>query len=251
MFVKCFDLIKPWDNPSFVYWVSLFPRAPSGLSATSPVLCLPVWRGAWKNWGWLSWNQTEWRHCGYSDRPCWGRSQTPDKFQEVKQVFCAHLSPVLSAHLSCCRVKSTFVYKSAFLLDSELLEQRNWVFLFCMTWPLSKSPSLTHTAFPLVNHLLWRRWQPTPVFLPGKFHGPRSLAGYNPWVCKESEMTELLLSMAWHHLPPNWSFCFSDIPSFFHLLGPLHQSYLPPRPPLNIQISTQLSPPQVTLIILS
>ena len=57
-------------------------------------------------------------------------------------------------------------------------------------------------------------------------------------------MTELLLSMAWHHLPPNWSFCFSDIPSFFHLLGPLHQSYLPPRPPLNIQISTQLSPPQ-------
>ena len=24
-------------------------------------------------------------------------------------------------------------------------------------------------------------WQPTPVFLPGKFHGQRSLAGYNPW----------------------------------------------------------------------
>ena len=25
-----------------------------------------------------------------------------------------------------------------------------------------------------------RKWQPTPVFLPGKFHGQRSLAGYNP-----------------------------------------------------------------------
>ena len=24
-------------------------------------------------------------------------------------------------------------------------------------------------------------WQPTPVFLPGKFHGQRSLVGYNPW----------------------------------------------------------------------
>jgi len=28
----------------------------------------------------------------------------------------------------------------------------------------------------------WRReWQPTPVFLPGYFHGQRSLEVYNPW----------------------------------------------------------------------
>ena len=26
-----------------------------------------------------------------------------------------------------------------------------------------------------------RKWQPTPVFLPGKLHGQRSLAGYSPW----------------------------------------------------------------------
>ena len=26
-----------------------------------------------------------------------------------------------------------------------------------------------------------RQWQPTPVFLPGKVHGPRSLAGCSPW----------------------------------------------------------------------
>ena len=31
----------------------------------------------------------------------------------------------------------------------------------------------------------WRRnWQATPVFLPGKFHGQRSLAGYSPWGIK-------------------------------------------------------------------
>ena len=31
----------------------------------------------------------------------------------------------------------------------------------------------------------WRRkWQPTSVFLPGEFHGQRSLAGYNSWGCK-------------------------------------------------------------------
>ena len=26
-----------------------------------------------------------------------------------------------------------------------------------------------------------RKWKPIPVFLPGKFHGQRSLAGYSPW----------------------------------------------------------------------
>ena len=37
----------------------------------------------------------------------------------------------------------------------------------------------------------WRReWQPVAVFLPGKFHGQRSLAGYSSWGCKESDMTE-------------------------------------------------------------
>ena len=37
----------------------------------------------------------------------------------------------------------------------------------------------------------WRRaWQPTPVFLPGESHGQRSLAGYTPWVHKESDTTE-------------------------------------------------------------
>ena len=33
----------------------------------------------------------------------------------------------------------------------------------------------------------WRRkWQPTPVFLPGKSHGRRTLTGYSPWGRKES-----------------------------------------------------------------
>ena len=38
--------------------------------------------------------------------------------------------------------------------------------------------------------LLSRKWQPIPVFLPGKFHGQRSLAGYIPRFCKESDMTD-------------------------------------------------------------
>ena len=36
----------------------------------------------------------------------------------------------------------------------------------------------------------WRRkWQPTPVFLPGESHGRRSLVGHSPWGCKESDTT--------------------------------------------------------------
>ena len=34
------------------------------------------------------------------------------------------------------------------------------------------------------------KWQPTPVLLPEKFHGWRSLVGYSPWGCKESDTTE-------------------------------------------------------------
>ena len=33
---------------------------------------------------------------------------------------------------------------------------------------------------------------PTPVFMPGESHGQRSLAGYRPWGCKESDITEQL-----------------------------------------------------------
>ena len=44
---------------------------------------------------------------------------------------------------------------------------------------------------PWVWMIPWRRaWQPTPVFLPGKFHGQRSLVGYSRWGGKESDMTE-------------------------------------------------------------
>ena len=38
---------------------------------------------------------------------------------------------------------------------------------------------------PWVRKIPWRRkWQPTPVFLPGESHGKRSLVGYSPQGCK-------------------------------------------------------------------
>ena len=44
-------------------------------------------------------------------------------------------------------------------------------------------------------HTLRRKWQPTPVLLPGTSHGQRSLIGCSPWGHQESDMTE------WLHFP--------------------------------------------------
>ena len=42
----------------------------------------------------------------------------------------------------------------------------------------------------------WRRkWQPTPVLLPGESHGGRSLVGYSPWGRKESDSIDYLLCL--------------------------------------------------------
>ena len=52
----------------------------------------------------------------------------------------------------------------------------------------------TRVRFP-VRNISWRKkWQPTPVFLPGKFHSQRSLVGYSPRGCNESDTT----AHTWH-----------------------------------------------------
>ena len=44
---------------------------------------------------------------------------------------------------------------------------------------------------PRVRKIPWRRRpDPTPIFLPGEFHGQRTLVGYRPWGCKESDTTK-------------------------------------------------------------
>ena len=41
------------------------------------------------------------------------------------------------------------------------------------------------TGDPWLRKIPWgREWQPTPIFLPGKSHGQRSLVGYSPWGCR-------------------------------------------------------------------
>ena len=51
---------------------------------------------------------------------------------------------------------------------------------------------------PWAGKIPWRRkWQCTPVFLPGKSHGQRSLAGYSPWGHKDWDVTEATENSRW------------------------------------------------------
>ena len=99
-----------------------------------------------------------------------------------------------------------------------------------------------------VGKIPWRRkWQPTPAFLPGKFHGQRSLAGYSPWGWKESDTTEHTCI----HLYLYPHICNILLCTFFPY--PLHkapvifedlpQIMLPLQPFLILSVRVKLTPP--------
>ena len=70
-----------------------------------------------------------------------------------------------------------------------------------------------------VRKMPWRRkWQPTAVFLPGKSHGQRSLAGYNPCDCKESDMKQQQQQKISKNTGYHLSDCFQLSGSFVHSL---------------------------------
>ena len=77
-------------------------------------------------------------------------------------------------------------------------QPRNWTHTSCIAgrlctiWATSQLRRHQRSGLdPWVRKIPWRRkWQPTPVFLPGKYHGQRSLMGYSPWGCKEWDRTE-------------------------------------------------------------
>ena len=84
---------------------------------------------------------------------------------------------------------------------------------------------------PLVGKVPWRReWQPSPVFLPGEFHGQRRLAGYSPWSLKESDTTEHIYTHAGNRNGVAGALAPSRVP-FFCLVSNLpHTSSILPAP---------------------
>ena len=93
-------------------------------------------------------------------------------------------------------------------LDCELKENRSYILFIIVVFSevpiqyqaslvaqlVKNPPAMGETGSdPWVGRTPWRRtWQPTAVFLPGECRGQRSLAGYSPWGCTKSDMTEQL-----------------------------------------------------------
>ena len=93
------------------------------------------------------------------------------------------------------QTRAVFCLTHKFCLNSELVPTLK--FLNMPGGTTGKEPTCQcrrhkrHRFSPGVGEIPWRRaWQPTPVFLPGEFHGQRSLEGYSPQGCKESDRTE-------------------------------------------------------------
>ena len=99
-------------------------------------------------------------------------------------------------------------------------------------------PAMQETFNPWVEKIPWRKkWQPTPVFWPGKSHGQRSLVGYSPCSHKESDTTDQVTNKPQipvtrssvevrSSLPPSQKGSFSGLILKLQVLGPPGKGFL-------------------------
>ena len=98
-----------------------------------------------------------------------------------------------------------------------------------LPWWLSGEESTCNArdpgSIPGSERFPWsRKWQPTPIFLPGESHEQRRLAGYSPQGCKELDMTEQLSTHThterhnlkidpggWNHCSISFSLCTTEV----------------------------------------
>ena len=105
-----------------------------------------------------------------------------------------------------CTPMCVAVWFSVAKVWKQLVSVKRWMdkdvrFTYTFGFPRGKESTCQRRKWGFnswVGKIPWsRKWQPTPVFLLGKFHGQRSLVGYSPWGCKESELTEHTHTSRW------------------------------------------------------
>ena len=107
-------------------------------------------------------------------------------------VLSKHSHTVWAQNAGRLQAVSEVVFPTFCCISLKPSEVRSWVLVdvhvdaYGFPWWLSGKESscqCRRRGFnPWIGRIPWRRkWQPTPVFLPGKSHGQRSLAGYSPW----------------------------------------------------------------------
>ena len=109
------------------------------------------------------------------------------------------------------------VLKHSRLERTSLLHRNKRDFWLSMNsvWPL---------LYPHYTDQPWsRKWQPTPVFSPGEFHGQRSLVDYSPWESQKVRH-DLVTNLPFSYgsgaplLFCLYSFMSQEIPTFFHFV---------------------------------
>ena len=79
------------------------------------------------------------------------------------------------------------------------------LFLLCLFFPSNKQPSEHCELERCALFLRRRQWHPTPVLLPGKSHGPRSLVGCSPWVAKsQTRLCDFTFIFTFRHWRRKW-----------------------------------------------
>ena len=117
----------------------------------------------------------------------------------VSFLCCSGIIALAVARSSQFTVSLDFMYHTCLAwypreIFQEWLEALWSVFITLGAQMVRRLPAMWWPGFdPWIGKISWRRkWQPTPVFLPGKSHGRRSLVSYSPWDCEESDTTEWL-----------------------------------------------------------
>ena len=113
--------------------------------------------------------------------------------------LCVCVCVCVCVTLTSCKDQNQLTYRMSLILDSEkamtphsstlALKIHRWRSLVgCSPWGCEESDT---TSLPLFTFMHRRRkWQPTPLFLPGESQGRRSLVGCRQWGRTESDTTE-------------------------------------------------------------
>ena len=154
-------------------------------------LLMKVKRSEWKSWLQAQHSENEhhgiwshhfmanrWGNSGNSIRLYFGGLQNPadgDCSHEIKRCLLLGREKAMAPHSSTVARKIPWMEEPGRLQSMGSLRVRqDWA-----------------TSLSLSTFMHWRRkWQPTPVFLPGESHGRRSLVGSSPWGRTELDTTE-------------------------------------------------------------
>ena len=164
------DHFPPGDAPGRARWLRF---------ESHPKTC------CWRNW-------TKFLTRSRLQPPC---AETDSQLTSCKALFVSlSVSHLPKLQLPCLLLTQRFHVDSFLLLLFRCsFRTSSWAPLVAQI--INVCPQCGRAGFyPWVGKIPWRRkWHSTiPVFLPGKSHGKRTLVGYSPWGCKESDTTERL-----------------------------------------------------------